>query len=112
MQAKGFGALSLQHAVGVEKLFLGHAVLGVAGVIHDAVCELEQPARVEAAAYGLGDATGRALKEVDVGDIVKIDGGAKLACKLEVRCGRVVGREHDVGPRDAQRAGDHKLGIA
>ena len=90
----------------------GHAVLGVAGVIHDAVGELEQSARIKAAADRLGDGPRNVLKELDVADVVKVDDGAQLVGELKVRCRRVVGREHDVVSRDTQRAGDHELGIA
>ena len=41
MDAKILGALGLEHAEGLEELLGGHTVLGVAGVIHDAVGELE-----------------------------------------------------------------------
>ena len=41
VDAKVLGALGLEHAEGLEELLGGHAVFGVAGVIHDAVGELE-----------------------------------------------------------------------
>ena len=41
VDAKVFGALGLERAKGLEELLGGHAVFGVAGVIHDAVGELE-----------------------------------------------------------------------
>ena len=41
MDTKVLGALGLEHTEGLEELFGGHAVFGVAGVIHDAVGELE-----------------------------------------------------------------------
>ena len=55
VDAKVLGALGLEHAEGLEELLGGHAVLGVAGVIHDAVGELEQAARIKAAADRLGN---------------------------------------------------------
>ena len=112
VDAKVFGALGLEHAEGLEELLGGHAVFGVAGVIHDAVGELEQAARIKAAADRLGDGACNALKELNVADVIKVDDGAQLVGELKVRCRRVVGREHDVVSRDAQRAGDHELGIA
>ena len=102
VDAKVFGALGLEHAERLEELLGGHAVLGVAGVIHDAVGELEQAARIKAAADRLGDGPRNALKELDVADVVKVDDGAQFVGELKVRCRRVVGREHDVVSRDAQ----------
>ena len=112
VDAKVFGALGLECAEGLEELLCGHAVFGVAGVIHDAVGELKQAARIKAAADRLGDGPRNALKELDVADVVKVDDGAQLLGELKVGSWRVVGREHDVVPRDAQRAGNHELGIA
>ena len=112
VDAKVLGALGFEYAEGLEELLGGHAVFGVAGVIHDAVGELEQAARIKAATDLLGDGPRNALKELDVADVVKVDDGAQLVGKLKVCRRRVVGREHDVMAGDAQRAGDHELGIA
>ena len=112
VDAKVLGALGFEYAEGLEELLGGHAVFGVAGVIHDAVGELEQSARIKAATDRLGDGSRNALKELDVADVVKVDDGAQFVGELKVRCRRVVGREHDVVSRDAQRAGDHELGVA
>ena len=112
MDAKILGALGLEHAEGLKELLGGHAVLGVAGVIHDAVGELEQAAWIKAAADRFGDGPRNTLKELDVADVVKVDDGAQLVGELKVGSRRVVGREHDVVAGDAQRAGDHELGIA
>ena len=112
MDAEVLGTRGLELGERLEELLRRHAVLGVAGVIHDAVGELEEAARVEAAAHSLGDGAGDPLEEVDVADVVEIDDGAQLIGKLKVRRRRVVGREHDVMAGDAQRAGDHELGVA
>ena len=48
-------ALGLERAEGLEELLGGHAVLGVARIVHDAVGELEQATRIKAAADRLGD---------------------------------------------------------
>lgn len=112
MDAKVLGALGLEHAEGLKELLGGHAVLGVAGVIHDAVGELEQAARIKAAADCLGDGPRDTLKELDMADVIKVDDGAQLVGELKVGRRRVVRREHDVVSRNAQRPGDHELGIA
>ena len=112
VDAKILGALGLEHAEGLKELLGGHAVLGIARVVHNAVGKLEQTARVKTAADRLGDGACDALVELDVADVVEVDDGAQLIGKLKVRRRRVVGREHDVMAGDAQRAGDHELGIA
>ena len=112
VDTKVLGALGLEHAEGLEELLGGHAVLGVARVVHDAVGELEQAARIKAATDCLGDGPRDTLKELDMADVVKVDDGAQLVGELKVGSRRVVGREHDVVSRDTQRAGDHELGIA
>ena len=80
----------------------GHAVLGVAGVVHNAVRELEQAARVKTAADRLGDGARNALKEIDMADVVKVDDGTQFVGELKIRRRRVVGREHDVVAGDTQ----------
>ena len=112
MDAKVLGALGLEHAEGIKELLGGHAVLGIARVVHNAVGKLEQAARVKTAAHRLGDGSRDALVKLNVADIVEVDDGAQLVGKLKVCRRRVVGREHDVMAGDAQRAGDHELGIA
>ena len=112
VDAKILGALGLEHAESLEELFGGHAVLGVARVVHDAIGELEQATRIKATADRLGDGPRNALKELNVADVIKVDDGAQFICKGKVRRRRVVGREHDVVAGDTQRAGDHELGIA
>ena len=112
VDTKVLGTLGLEHAEGLEELLGGHAVFGVAGVIHDAIGELEQATRIKAAADRLGNGPRNALKELNVADVIKVDDGSQLVGELKVGSRRVVGREHDVMSRNAQRAGDHELGIA
>ena len=102
VDTKVLGTLGLERAKGLEELLGGHAVLGVARVVHDAVGELEQAARIKAAADRLGDGARDALKELDVAYVVKVDDGSQLVGELKVGSRRVVGREHDVVSRDTQ----------
>ena len=103
------GAALAQLAEGLEELLGGHAVLGVAGVVHDAVGELEEPARVEAAAHRFGDTAHGLLVEVDVGDVVEVDDGAELVGEHEVLGRGIVAREHDVVTGDTAGVGKHEL---
>ena len=102
MDAKMLGALGLEHTESLEELLGGHAIFGVARVIHDTVGKLEQAARVKTAADRLGDGSRNALKEIDMADVVKVDDGTQFVGELKIRRRRVVGREHDVVAGDTQ----------
>ena len=111
VDAQVFGTAADKHAEGFEKLLFGHAVFGIPGVVHDSVCQLEEPARVKAAAYSFGDGSCHALEEVDMRDVVKIDDGSQFGRQAKVVRRRVVRREHDVLARDAHGAREHELGF-
>ena len=94
----------LEHAKGLEELFGGHAVFGVAGVIHDAIGELEQATRIKTAADCLGDGPATCSKNSMWLMSSKLTMALQLVGELKVGRRRVVGREHDdVVSRDAQR---------
>ena len=112
MDAKSLRSALAQHAKRLEELGLGHAVLRVAGVVHDAVGELEEPAGVEAARDGARNGARNLLEEGDVRDVVEVYDGIKLARHREIERGRVVRGEHDVLTAHAERLGDHELGGA
>ena len=76
MDAKILGTFGLERAEGIKELIGGHAVLGIARVVHNAVGKLEQAARVKTAAHRLGDGARDALVELDVADVVEVDDGA------------------------------------
>ena len=108
---RGAAALD-EHAVRLEELLLGHAVLGVARVVHDAVGQAEEPAGVEAAARDRAHGPRLLLEERDVRDVVEVHDGAELAREAEVLGRRVVGREHDLLARHAERSCDEELSVA
>ncbi len=112
MDAKGLGAALAQHPERLEKLRFGHAVLGFAGVVHDAVRQPEESAGVEAAAHGLRDGSRHRFEERNMADVIKVHDRAKLAGELKIGRGRVVRREHDLVPGHVQRVRDHELGGA
>ena len=91
VDAKVLGALGFEHAEGLEELLGGHAIFGVAWVVHDAVGELEQAAWIKAAADRFGDGSRNTLKEPDVADVVKVDDGTQLVGELKVGSRCVVG---------------------
>ena len=114
MDAKVLCTLCHQLLVAVDHLLLGHAVLGIAGLVHDleaflALAQLEGPARVVAAEDVLGD-PGHTVQEVHHGGIVQVDVCAQLVCLLHVLHGGLVGGEHDIAAGKAAGLAQHQLG--
>lgn len=105
------GTGSHQPGVSLGHLILAHAVLGVAGIVHDTVAQLEHTARVEAAADGLGHARDL-FKERNVGQVVQIDVRAEVVGFLHVLRRRVVGGKHDVAALEAAGLAHQQLSIA
>ena len=112
MDAKVLGTLGLERAKASKSCSVVMPYLESPGLSMIPLERLEQAARIKAATDRLGDGACDALKELDVADVVKVDDGTQLVGELKIRRRCVVGREHDVVSRDAQRAGDHELGIA
>ena len=88
MDAKVLCALCHQLLVAVDHLFLGHAVLGIAGLVHDleallALAQTEGAARVIAAEDILGH-TGHTLQEFHHGGVIQVDVSAQLIGLLHV----------------------------
>ena len=115
VDAKILGTLCSQLLVAVDHLLLGHAVLGVAGLVHDlealfALAQLEHAAGIKAAGDLFGDIADGILQKVDVGDVVQVDGGPQLGGQGKLLSGGVVGREHDLVPGKSAAVGHHQLG--
>ena len=114
MDAKLLRAPGLEHPERLGDLLARHAVLGVAGVVHDLkalarLAERERAARIEAAADPLRDIADRLFQKVHVRNIIKVDDRAEL-CRQAVILGRgLVGREHDVLADAADALGHHQL---
>ena len=114
VDAKLLRAPGLEHPERLGDLLARHAVLGVAGVVHDLkalarLAERERAARIEAAADPLRDIADRLFQKVHVRNIIKVDDRAEL-CRQAVILGRgLVGREHDVLADAADALGHHQL---
>ena len=102
MQAKVFYALSHKAFVSLGKLLARHAVFGVARVIHNVVGNGKMPARVVAAAHGIGNIS-HALQKVNMGNIIQIYSGIKFTCQLKIFGRRIVGRKHNFVTLKANR---------
>ena len=111
MDAELLGTGSHQFCVCLGHLVLAHAVLGITGVVHDTVAQLEHTARVEAAANGFGH-TSNLLEKFDMGQIIQIDVRAEVVGFLHVLRGRVVGGKHDVAALEAAGLAHEQLSIA
>ena len=107
-------ALCLEQPERLSDLRTGHAVLGIAGIVHDlkaftCLTERERAAGVEAAADLLRDIADRAFQKVHVCEIVQIDDCTQL-CRQPVILGRgLIGREHNMRTDTADAFGHHQL---
>ena len=109
VKAEMLRSLFPQNPVGVKKLLLRHAVLGVPGVVHDIVADLEDSARVEPAADGLRNIAYGLLQKINVRKIIQIDDSADLRRVRKLLRRRVIGGKHDILPGDADLMGQHQL---
>ena len=106
--------LGLEQAERLGDLRARHAILGVAGIVHDLkaftrLAERERAARIEAAADLLRDIADRLFQKVHVRNVVQIDGRAELCRQAVILGRRLIGREHDVFAGAADALGHHQL---
>ena len=114
MDAELLRALGLEQAERLGDLRARHAVLGVAGIVHDLkaftrLAERERAARIEAAADLLRDIANRLFQKFHVRNVVQIDGRAELCRQAVILGRRLIGREHDVFAGAADALGHHQL---
>ena len=114
MEAEPFGPQGFELGERFRQLGPGHAVLGLAGVVHDleallAFAQLEHAAGIVAAGDGLRDKAQGALQKVHMGQIVQIDGGAQFGGQLKFLSRGVVGGKHDVAAGEATAVRHHQL---
>ena len=94
MDAELLDTLSLEPLEGLKKLGLGHAVLGISGIVHDICPQGEDSARIEAAADPLRNPAGL-FQKINVGDVIQINDGIQLLGQQVFLCRRLVGGKHD-----------------
>lgn len=107
-------ALGLKHTECLGDLLARHAILGVAGVVHDLkalarLAERERAAGIETAADLLRDIANGLFQKVHVCDVIQIDGRAELCRQAIILGGGLVGREHDVLAGAADALSHHQL---
>ena len=115
VDAEFLRAQFLQAAKRLGHLGAGEAVLGVARVVHNleslfALAQGKGAAGIIPAGYFFGNHTNGIPKEVDVGDIIQVDGSPKLGGQGKFLCGGVVGREHDLSAGKAAPLAHHQFG--
>ena len=106
MQAKAFRPHSGQTPERFRDLRAGHAIFGVAGVIHDlkalpALAQRKHAAGIIAAADRLRNLPDGFFQEIHQREIVQIDQRPQPPRLLKLFRGRVVGGKHNPLPRDA-----------
>ena len=110
MNAEMLNALCLENFISLNNLLVRHAVFCIAGVIHDVVGDCKMSARIIAAADGFRN-IGNLFEEVDMGEIIKVDGYVQLACQLEVLSRSCVGGEHNLALLEAHSVAHEQLGV-
>ena len=102
-------AFFLHDLKSLRDLFFRHSILGVSGVVHNAVAHFKISARIVAAAHGLRQISDRFFHRFDMRDVIQIDDAAQLltVCKFFRR--RIIGRKHDLMSGNARRLGQQKL---
>ena len=96
VKAEMLRAFLLQNPVSVEKLFCGHTVFGIAGIVHNIIADLKYPARIETAADGLRNIADGFLQEINMRIIVQIDNRSDFRRIGKFLRRRIIGRKHDI----------------
>ncbi len=108
MQAELLHAAHFQHGIALQQLVLCETVFGIAGVVHDAVRQLENAAGIVPQADQFGQA-GFLFQEIDVREIVQIDDRVHgLRFSVFIRGGDVRG-EHHIVSGDPAGLGEDKF---
>ena len=97
MNTKMFRAFFHQLFIGFHHLGPCHAVLGIPGVIHNAVGNSKMPAGVKTAADRFGNPC-NFFQKIHMGQVVQVDDDSHLFSQLHVFHRRFVRTEHYIGP--------------
>ena len=110
MNSKILHAVRLQLPIGIKKLLLRHAILGISGIVHDSVAHPEYAARIVAAAHGLREGISeKLLQRCNVRNVIQIDDGTELSCKHILTVRRLVRGKHDFVSRSPDGIRQYKL---
>ena len=109
MNTKILRAFFFQNTECLKNLICCHSILGIPGIIHNIIADLEHTARIVTTADGFWNSSCSTLHSINVSDIVQVDNSANLIriTKLLFRC--VIGRKHDISFSAAKSLCHHKL---
>lgn len=109
MNSEMLRSLCLQPPIGLDDLRLGHTVFCIAWIVHDAIGNLIDSARIIAAGNRLRDIAEGLFHVVNMCDVIEVDDAAELrtVCKFLVR--RIIRGEHDVVSGKAAGVRKHQL---
>ena len=110
MHAKMLYTLSQKTFIGLDDLLMSHAIFSIAGVIHNIVGDSKMSTGVVTAAYSIRN-IGHLFQEVDMGNIIQINGYIQLASQLEVFCRGSIGGEHNLAFLEAHSVAHQKLSV-
>ena len=101
--------LCLQDLISLKHLLRGETVFSIARIVHDVIADGKISAGIVTAAQGLGQITDGLLQEIDMGDVIQIDGGTDF-CRIFEFMGRgIVGGEHNVLSLYPHSIAEHQL---
>ena len=109
MNAKVLHPFFLENSIGLYNLSVGHTILGVTGIVHDAIGKLIDAARVIAAAYGIRQGADLPLIEINVTDVIKINDSPDLSGIAELFRRSIIGSEHNLMPLQTNGVREHEL---
>ena len=109
MNTEFLNTFCFQDLVSLEDLRCGHSVLGIAGVVHDAIAHTENSAGIVTATDLFRQMAQSLFQKIDMSDIVQIDDGSQLVSQLEILSRCIIGREHDIVSSAAHSLGQHQL---
>lgn len=77
----------------LKHLLRGETVFSIARIVHDVIADGKISAGIVTAAQGLGQITDGLLQEIDMGDVIQIDGGTDF-CRIFEFMGRGIVEEN------------------
>ena len=110
VHTKMFNAFSKQFFISFGHLRTSQTVFSIARVIHDVVCDCKLTTRIVTAADGFRDIS-YLFQEINVSNIIQVNGYIQFASQLEIFCRSCVGREHNLAFFEANSVGHQKFGV-
>ena len=110
MHTKMFYAFSHHFFISFGHLGTSQTVFSITRIIHDVVSNCEMTTGIVTAANGFRDIC-HLFQEVDVSNIVQVNGNIQFASKLEIFCRSCVRGEHNLAFFETNCIGHQKFGV-